>query len=204
MRHGPHRKHLDRSSFISVCIRCRGNVFTEPFHSNGYLFRLHYSGFQASCHIAPSLRRTAISYSPRGTWLWRLWSPSRMVPHRRTGLNASSCLEQVQPSFPVGSLTATLKHAFELRGGGNKVISRAYFYLFQHTKSRLKLIIKKKDSKVQIWHIRVRFRFQRWTLVSAGLSHPGCIQGRDCWEGTASFKLHAHFHTPQHQSQQWK
>jgi hypothetical protein len=32
------------------------NLFTEPLSSQGLLFWLHYSGFQASCHIAVSIR----------------------------------------------------------------------------------------------------------------------------------------------------
>jgi hypothetical protein len=39
--HGPHRK---------LC------VFTEPLASNGRLFWLHYSGFQAACHIGPTIQ----------------------------------------------------------------------------------------------------------------------------------------------------
>jgi hypothetical protein len=31
-------------------IRCSGNVITEPLLSNGRSLRLHYSGFQPSCH----------------------------------------------------------------------------------------------------------------------------------------------------------
>lgn len=33
-------------------IHCRGNLFTEPWSSIGCLFSIHYSGFQALCHIA--------------------------------------------------------------------------------------------------------------------------------------------------------
>jgi hypothetical protein len=39
-----------------MCIRCRGGVFTELLPSNERLFLLSYSGFQAPCHIVPSLR----------------------------------------------------------------------------------------------------------------------------------------------------
>jgi hypothetical protein len=35
-----------------MCIRCSGNKFTKPLPSNGYIFWLHYPGFQLSCHIA--------------------------------------------------------------------------------------------------------------------------------------------------------
>jgi hypothetical protein len=47
---GPHRKHhLQQFSFSYWwgCIRCRGNVFTEPLPINGRLFWLHYSSFHA-------------------------------------------------------------------------------------------------------------------------------------------------------------
>jgi hypothetical protein len=43
-------------SSIVVCTPCRWNVFTEPFPINRRLLWLHYSLFQAPCHIAPSLR----------------------------------------------------------------------------------------------------------------------------------------------------
>jgi hypothetical protein len=33
-----------------LCIRCRGNMFTESLPSNERLFWLHYCGFRASCH----------------------------------------------------------------------------------------------------------------------------------------------------------
>jgi hypothetical protein len=36
IRHGPHRKRRFQEFFFRcVCIRCRGNVFTEPLRSNG-------------------------------------------------------------------------------------------------------------------------------------------------------------------------
>jgi hypothetical protein len=35
-----------------MCIRCRGNVFTEPLPSKSRLIWFHYFSFQASCHIA--------------------------------------------------------------------------------------------------------------------------------------------------------
>jgi hypothetical protein len=35
-----------------VCIRCHGNFFTEPLHSNGHLLCLHCCSVYASCQIA--------------------------------------------------------------------------------------------------------------------------------------------------------
>jgi hypothetical protein len=39
-----------------VLIRCCGHLFTTPLPSNDCLYSSHYSGFQPSCHIAPSLK----------------------------------------------------------------------------------------------------------------------------------------------------
>jgi hypothetical protein len=55
-----------------VLIRYCGHLFTTSWPSNDCFYLSHYSGFQPSCHIAPSLRllipnslQTTIS-SPRG------------------------------------------------------------------------------------------------------------------------------------------
>jgi hypothetical protein len=47
--HRPNRQHCSQQFlYCCLCIRCRGNSFTEPLPSNG---RLLYSGLQSSCHI---------------------------------------------------------------------------------------------------------------------------------------------------------
>jgi hypothetical protein len=42
----------DRIKNTEVCVCCHGNVFTEPLHSNGRFFWLHYSGYQVSYYTA--------------------------------------------------------------------------------------------------------------------------------------------------------
>jgi hypothetical protein len=50
--HPPNRKHLSQQFLCCcLCIRSRGNLFTEPLPSNGCLIWLHYAGLEASCHI---------------------------------------------------------------------------------------------------------------------------------------------------------
>jgi hypothetical protein len=45
--------HFIKGKLIHCFLRilCRGNVFTESLPRNERLFRLRYSGFQASCHV---------------------------------------------------------------------------------------------------------------------------------------------------------
>jgi hypothetical protein len=49
--YGLNRKHRSQK-FLYCClhIRCCGNWFTEPLHSNECLPWLHYSSLQVSCH----------------------------------------------------------------------------------------------------------------------------------------------------------
>jgi hypothetical protein len=50
------RHHVQQFFYCCVCVRCRGRMFAEPLPSNGRLFWLRYSGFQASCYIASSFK----------------------------------------------------------------------------------------------------------------------------------------------------
>jgi hypothetical protein len=69
---------------FSVRVYCSGNMFIEPSPSSGRLLWLHYSGFQASCHIAPLLRLVVLSslqvyhhfFYSKGPCLWL---PSQMA-----------------------------------------------------------------------------------------------------------------------------
>jgi hypothetical protein len=47
------------SNDLFIAIGCSGNVVTEPLLSNGRTLRLHYSGFQPSCHNMQPFRLLA-------------------------------------------------------------------------------------------------------------------------------------------------
>jgi hypothetical protein len=91
--------------YYCVTMCCRRDVFTVPLPNNDLLYSFHYSHFQTSCHIAPSLRLLVPNclqayhcYFSEGACLWRLLSPSWRAFPRRAGPDSSaSLLDVVQP-----------------------------------------------------------------------------------------------------------
>jgi hypothetical protein len=45
------KNHSQQFLYCCSCIHCHRNVFTKPLLNNGHLLWLHYSGFQAPCHL---------------------------------------------------------------------------------------------------------------------------------------------------------
>jgi hypothetical protein len=110
--HGQHRKqHFQEHLCSCMFIRWCGNMIIMPLPSNGRIYSFHYSSFQPSCHIAPSLR-LLISCSLQvyhhffifaGLCLWRRQLFSWMTPQRRASSDASAFgPDDMLPSFLVG------------------------------------------------------------------------------------------------------
>jgi hypothetical protein len=69
IRHGSHKKHrAQQLYYCCVCVRCRGNVLTEPLSHNGLLFWLYYSGLHCS------LLKTVRPEKPTGVSLFLNYS----------------------------------------------------------------------------------------------------------------------------------
>jgi hypothetical protein len=136
-----------------VLIRCCRNVFTALLPCNGHLFLFHYSGFQPSCYIVPSLgcssqvayRSITISSPPRGHACGICYCVhEQQAPPCHAGPDASaSGLDSLQPSFLVGWVLHCFSRAAPSIGllilSGSLVRCYLVQVYYQHLRSEVSL-----------------------------------------------------------------
>jgi hypothetical protein len=81
--------YLGNDVFIAIC--CNGNIITEPLSSNKRLFRLHYSGFQASCHNTKMKKSKIIL----GIYMTEYYSIALYIDQKTIDLSSTESLPNI-------------------------------------------------------------------------------------------------------------